>query len=131
MFGSSSSRRATGPAGNIKTGWRGLILAVILVLLVGGLIKTSADLVAARNTLKQQSLNSAVLDFHAFFIQAVLQAEGEIDFETRLKLEGAVRDLNDPEILTAWNTFVKAPNDRDAQIAIKNLLALLVDKVKN
>ena len=80
--------------------------------------------------LKNQETNQKVLEFTQLFIEKVLKAEGEIDFETRLKLETAVRGLQDPEILTQWNRFIESDNEAQAQEEVKNLLGLLVSKVR-
>lgn len=103
-----------------------LIALIIVLLLIGGwLLK---DRLFSNSQTINQTFTTQVQDFHEFFIQSVLLTEGEIDFETRLQLEGAVRNLNDQEILTAWNSFVNAPNDTEAQRELKELLLLLVRK---
>ncbi|MBU4332178.1 hypothetical protein KKD19_05955 [Patescibacteria group bacterium] len=58
----------------------------------------------------------------------MLKAETEIDFETRLNLENAVRNLDDEEILSQWNKFVNSGNEIQAQVEVKNLLEALVHK---
>jgi hypothetical protein len=47
-----------------------------------------------------------------------------------LKLEYAVRDLADGEILKQWNEFVNSKTESEAQEQVKNLLELLVNKIK-
>jgi CRISPR/Cas system endoribonuclease Cas6 (RAMP superfamily) len=63
-------------------------------------------------------------------IEKVLKAEKEVDFETRLKLENAVREINDKEILNQWIKFTESKTEDEAQNNIKNLLDLLVDKIQ-
>lgn len=58
------------------------------------------------------------------------KAEIEIDFDTRLKLETAVGNLNDEEILNQWQKFVDSKIEAEAQEEVKNLLEMLVNKVK-
>lgn len=86
------------------------------------LARTQTDLATYR-------FNAKTLNFLNVFIEKVLQSKGEIDFETRLLLENSVRELNDKEILAAWQQFVDSPSEAEAQTAVKNLLALLVKKV--
>jgi len=61
----------------------------------------------------------AVLNFEQNFVDKVLKAEGEIDFETRLNLESEVRALDDEEILLAWQAFTSSETEKQAQTAVK------------
>ncbi len=70
-----------------------------------------------------------VLNFIKFFIEKVLKAENEVDFETRLKLKNAVRNLSDEEILNQWNKFVESKTENEAQEEAKNLLEMLINKI--
>jgi hypothetical protein len=112
-----------------------IILTIVLILIIIFLgyrysnIKT--ELIETQANVDSQVFNNKVLDFTNLFIESVLQSNEEVDFETRLKLEGSVRDLSDEEILVAWNRFVNAPDNNSAQKEVKELLALLVDKINN
>ena len=64
------------------------------------------------------------------FIKDVLQADKEVDFETRLKLENAVRDLKDQEILAGWQSFIDSKTEQDAQSNVKKLLGILISKIQ-
>ena len=112
-----------------------IALIIILVIVAAGLgyqyYKTQNELTKLQVNFEKQILNNKALDFTAFFIKSVLQAEGEVDFESRLKLEGMVRNLDDKEILATWNRFVNAPDDNIAQKEVKALLYMLVEKVRN
>jgi Na+-transporting NADH:ubiquinone oxidoreductase subunit NqrC len=111
------------------------ILIIILLLLAGNVflgLKYSAvqkELKLAQASLETQKTNEKVLDFAKLFIEKVLKAETEIDFETRLKLENAVRNLDDEEILEQWNKFVNSQTESEAQNQVKNLLELLANKM--
>lgn len=70
------------------------------------------------------------MEFAKFFIEKFLKAETGVDFETRLKLENAVRDLKDEEILAQWQKFAESKTEIDAQAEVKNLLEMLIDKIK-
>lgn len=74
--------------------------------------------------------NEKILSFSKMFIEKVLKAEGEIDFETRLKLESAVRDLQDEEVFRAWQKFTNSTTEREAQQSVKSLLSVLIEKVQ-
>jgi len=75
--------------------------------------------------------NSKTLLFADMFIRKVLMAERDIDFDTRLELETAVRNLNDSEILNQWQKFTKSLDKDSASNEVKNLLNLLVKKCIN
>lgn len=76
-------------------------------------------------------LNQRTLEFLSLFIKKILKAEKEVDFDTRLMLENKVRELNDKEILEAWNKFVNSKSEDEAQKNVKDLLDILVDKSLN
>jgi hypothetical protein len=92
-----------------------------------GLQREIKEIEAASETPK---INGRILNFTDLFIKKVLKAEGEIDFETRLQLENAVREIKDEEILSQWQKFTEAKNEAEAQNEVKNLLELLVSKIK-
>ena len=54
-----------------------------------------------------QKINLKILAFRNMFTQKVLLADGEVDFDTRLTLENAVRALNDQEIFDQWEKAIK------------------------
>lgn len=73
--------------------------------------------------------NDKVLDFTRMFVKQVLKSDTEVNFDTRLKLENAVRDIKDEKILAQWQAFVNSPDEAQAQRNVKELLDVLVDKV--
>ncbi|MBN1584877.1 hypothetical protein JW899_00735 [Candidatus Uhrbacteria bacterium] len=109
---------------------------LVAVLLVGTVFlgvryfSVAKELRQTRSALQTQTVNEKVLEFTKFFIGEVLRADGEIDFDTRLKLEIAVGNLDDGEILSQWKRFVGSETEAEAQEEVKNLLELLVGKVK-
>jgi hypothetical protein len=78
----------------------------------------------------QEYTNQQTLNFLEIFIKKVLKSDKEVDFETRLKLENAVRDLKDDKILAQWQSFVNSKDELEAQNNVKDLLELLVVKVR-
>lgn len=113
-----------------------ITLIIILILLIGNIFSgykyfaSQKELEATKATIKTQQINEKTLDFTKLFIEKVLKAETEVDFETRLKLENAVRDLEDNEILAQWQKFVESKTETEAQTEVKNLLEMLVNKIK-
>jgi len=74
--------------------------------------------------------NERIINFLKLFIKEVLKAEGEVDFETRLKLENAVREIQDKEILDQWIKFTESKTEEEAQKNVKDLLEILVNKLQ-
>lgn len=70
-----------------------------------------------------------IVNFTKLFIKKVLVVEGEVDFETRLELENAVRALNDEEIKQQWQKFIESSSEEDAQGQVKVLLSLLMKRI--
>ncbi|MBI2630992.1 hypothetical protein HYW73_02130 [Candidatus Nomurabacteria bacterium] len=91
---------------------------------------TLQELQTVKNSPAGTDVNGKILDFTAMFVKEVLQAEGEVDFETRLRLENAVRDLKDAEIMAEWQKFVASQTEKEAQDSVKRLLGILVEKIQ-
>ncbi|PIP50723.1 hypothetical protein COX11_02630 [Candidatus Berkelbacteria bacterium CG23_combo_of_CG06-09_8_20_14_all_41_73] len=114
-----------------------IILIFVILLLIAGNIFLGYKYFTEEKQLKQiqissetQKFNDKILDFSKLFIQKVLKAQNEVDFETRLKLENAVRNLGDDEILNQWEKFTGSKTETEAQDNVKQLLELLVNKIK-
>ncbi|MBU2109851.1 hypothetical protein KKB71_02800 [Patescibacteria group bacterium] len=111
------------------------ILIIILLVLAGSVFfgvkyfAVQKELQQTKTVLETQKTNEKVLEFTKLFIDKVLKAETEVDFETRLKLENAVRNLNDEEILSQWQKFTESKTEAEAQKQVKNLLEVLVNKI--
>lgn len=112
------------------------ILTIIILLLLASNIffgykyfAWQKELETTKATLKTQQINEKTLEFTKLFIEKVLKAEKEVDFETRLKLENAVRNLGDEEILNQWQKFSESKAEADAQENVKELLEMLVSKI--
>ncbi len=76
-----------------------------------------------------QAMNTKTLDFTRMFVEDVLMANKEIDFDTRLSLEASVRGLNDQQIFDQWQKFTKATTKEEASAEVKILLDLLIKKI--
>jgi len=113
-----------------------IILIIILILLAGNVFlgvkyfSVVKELRQTKTALQTQTTNEKVLEFSKLFIKEVLKAETEVNFDTRLKLETAVRNLGDEEILNQWQKFTESKTEVQAQEEVKNLLEMLVNKIK-
>lgn len=108
---------------------------VVLLLLAGniffafGYSSLKSEINENNIVLENRTINDKVLDFTKLFIEKVLKADDEVDFETRLKLENAVRNLDDKEVLSQWQNFIDSKTEVQAQEEVKNLLELLINKI--
>jgi hypothetical protein len=111
-------------------------LILVLILLAGNVFwgvkyfSLQREFQETEAGLETQKTNEKVLEFTKFFIEKVLKAKTKVDFETRLKLENAVRNLDDEEILAQWQKFTESQTEAEAQEQVKNLLEMLVNKIK-
>ena len=114
-----------------------IIAGVLITVLVMATVfvytqyrEVARELVAVQDQGAAVETNRKVLDFAKMFIDDVLKSDGEIDFDTRLKLESAVRSLEDKTIFDAWQRFTGSSTERQAQDAVKDLLSVLVAKIQ-
>ena len=77
---------------------------------------------------QEPQINRQVLSFRDMFTEQVLLSSKEIDFDNRIALETAVRNLHDSKIFAQWQKFTNCQTKEDATAEAKNLLGLLVEK---
>jgi hypothetical protein len=106
-----------------------LILSAAVLVLAGQYYIERQNLIISENTVKTFQYDQKVLNFTKLFITKVLKSDGEVSFDDRLQLENSVRDINDKTIFDQWQKFVNAKTALEAQIEVKNLLELLVNKI--
>lgn len=110
---------------NKKTFFLSILLAVALAsLAVNGflVVKVSESMQICR----QNQVNMKVLAFRDMFSEKILLATGDVDFDTRLELETAVRNLHHDEIFEQWQKFTKSETKEQATVEAKKLLDLLI-----
>ncbi|MES3031909.1 MAG: hypothetical protein V4699_01550 [Patescibacteria group bacterium] len=109
---------------------------IVLALIVGNVFfafnyfSYAKELKAIKSVATKVELNEKITNFTALFIKKVLQADKEVDFETRLSLENAVRDLKDEEVMAEWQKFTSSKTEAEAQNSVKRLLGILVAKIQ-
>lgn len=112
---------------------------LILVLVIGTLAISSVyfgikasflskELAVSQADVSSVHKNEKIINFTRLFVEKVLDTDKEVDFETRLQLESAARDLRDIEVLAEWQKFTSSKTEAEAQREVKNLLRLLVNK---
>lgn len=91
--------------------------------------QTAKELEGTKIIISSQRYNDLNINFLKMFIKRVIKSDTEVDFDTRLKLENSIRDLNNPQILAQWQKFVASTNEAEAQKNVKDLLEMLVDNI--
>jgi len=89
-----------------------------------------SELSVAQSYLQKRTDVTKILEFYKMFVEKVLETKSEVDFETRLKLENNVRELNNPKILDKWQKFVNSKTELEAQAATVGLLKVIVEEVE-
>lgn len=105
------------------------VLVALLALLGWRYFWAQTRLAEAEAALAEVKLGSEVVAFADLFVREVLKAEGEVSFETRLKLETAVRDLKNERVLAGWQRFIASQTELEAQAAVKDLLGILIGEI--
>ena len=112
------------------------IIIIVSALVIGNIFfgfyyfSNSKELETLKSADSKAQVNEKVLNFASLFIKEVLQANIEVNFETRLTLENAVRDLKDAEIMTEWQNFTGSQTEAGAQNSVKKLLEILITKIR-
>ena len=112
------------------------IIIIVIVLLISNVFfafkytTLTEEIKDARSNQVKVEANEKIINFASLFIKKVLQANTEVDFETRLSLENAVRELKDEEVMAEWQNFVASKTELEAQNSVKKLLGILIDKVQ-
>ena len=114
-----------------------LFTSILLVLLLGGNLYFSVQYVqnlkeqdaAAQAASATASSRLQVASFLKEFIDTVLNTQGTISFNDRVKLENDIRQIGDQTLTTQWTTFVSSPDSKSAQQNAVKLMALLADKM--
>lgn len=109
-----------------------VIIAVLLAtnfFFATRLIQVSGSLQEAQAVAAEYRSQEQMVAFTQLFVAKVLLAESDVDFETRLQLENMVRAIGDEEILNTWKRFVGSTKEADAQLAVKELLQLLLQRL--
>ncbi|MFA5778351.1 MAG: hypothetical protein WC870_02590 [Candidatus Paceibacterota bacterium] len=107
-----------------------VILVISNVFFAYKFFSFSKELETIKSNQVKVELNQKIINFASMFIKKVLQAEKEVDFETRLSLENAVRDLKDEEVMAEWQNFTASKTEADAQNSVKKLLGILITKIQ-
>jgi len=115
---------------------KGIVFLIIVSFFLGGLVFYASETYILKNKSEKtefkitvQEKNIKIVSFLNLFIDKVLKTNEEVSFEDRLKLENAIRDIQDKDILFIWEKFTQAETSDDVQKYCKELLEALVEKI--
>lgn len=106
------------------------LILIILVCVTTLYAFTCMGLRAAQAQLQGQKDNEKTLALAKLFVEKVLQGQDEVSFDDRLKLENAVRDLNNQQIFNQWQKIVKSKSDSETQQNVGIFLDMLINNLK-
>jgi hypothetical protein len=108
-----------------------LLILILSILFIFTLINNFSlrERIRALQNSKFQ-VNQKILLFAEKFIDKVIKTDKEVSAEERLELENDLREINDIQITEAWERFVLSKDENEAQKNVKNLLAILLRKIR-
>lgn len=68
-----------------------------------------------------------VAKFLKYFIDTVLNTQGTISFDDRVKLENDIRQIKNPALINMWNEFVNSADSKVAQANAVKLMSMLTN----
>ena len=106
-----------------------IVAIVIFVVLLGQYLVLLQKEKISQDTIKTYQHNEKILNFTKLFVKNVLKSDGAVPLSQVLTLENAAREINNKPIYDEWQKFVNAKSPLEAQIEVKNLLEMLVDRI--
>lgn len=111
-----------------------IVSNVLMLVLLAGNIFFSVQYVSNINQTNsaeeaKTALRYQTSHFLKFFIDTVLNTQGTISFDDRVKLENDLRQIHDADLTKQWETFVGSKNTKDAQANAVKLMSMLTNKM--
>lgn len=109
------------------------VYTLILLLLFAGVVFLGTACMAInknmQTVLNRNSANAKIIVFDKLFVEKVLKTKGEVPYEDRLKLENAVVNTKDADVLSAWKNFLASATEKEAQERVLVILSLFPNKI--
>ncbi len=114
-----------------------LMSNVLMLLLVAGNIFFSVQYTQsikdqaaqANSVVDKDATRIQVARFLKYFIDTVLNTQGTIAFDDRVKLENDIRQIHDSGLTTQWTEFVNSKDSKIAQTNAVKLMSMLTNKM--
>jgi len=110
-------------------------LIIIVILLASNLFlgvkyfNANKELKETKNITAIEQEKTKFTEFNKTFISEVLQTESKVNYDTRLKLDKMIEDINDEELTAQWRVFTDSKTEKEAQDETVKLLELLAEKM--
>lgn len=106
---------------------------LMLVLLVGNIFFSIQYISYMKSEAVQKEDNMAqkilISRFLKSFVDFVINPQGKMTFEDRIKLENDVRQIHDPELIALWDKFTNSKDVTTAQTNAVKILSMLANKM--
>ena len=111
-----------------------IVSNILLIVLVAGNIFFSVQYIEnlkeqANQKVDDTSTRILISRYLNFFIKTVLNTQGTISFDDRVKLENDVRQIHDADLTNLWEKFVNSKDSKEAQANSVNLMLMLSNKM--
>ena len=106
-----------------------IIVVSAFIILLSQYLIVSQEVKINRETIRVYQHNEKILNFTKLFVKYVLKSDGAVPLSQVLTLENAARDINNQLIYDEWQKFISAKSEQEAQIEVKNLLEMLIERV--
>ena len=112
-----------------------IFLIIIVLLLLSNLFlgvkyfNVNKELKETTSAIAAQQERTKFTEFNKTFISEVLQTKTEVNYDTRLKLDKMVKDINDQELTAQWQKFTTSKTEKEAQDETVNLLGLVAERM--
>ena len=109
------------------------IYLIIIILLLSNLFlgvkyfNASKELKETKSAIAAQEERTKFAEFNKTFISEVLKAKSEVDYDTRLKLDKMIKDIDDKNLTAQWQKFTDSQTEKEAQDETVKLLGLLAE----
>lgn len=113
-----------------------IYLIIIVILLASNLFlgvkyfNADKELKETKNIITIQEEKTKFAEFNKTFIGEVLQTESEVNYDTRLKFDKMVKDIDDKDLTAQWQKFTDSQTEKEAQEETVKLLGLLAERVR-
>ena len=112
------------------------IYLIIIILLLSNLFlgvkyfNASKELKETKSIVAIQQEKTKFIEFNKTFISEVLQAKSEVSYDTRLKLDKMIKEINDKDLTAQWQKFTDSQTEKEAQEETVKLLGLLAERME-
>ena len=107
-----------------------IILFAINLFLGIKYFNANKELKETKNTTAVQEEKTKFAEFNKTFISEVLQTESKVNYDTRLKLDKMIEDINDEELTAQWQKFTESKTEKEAQEETVKLLELVAERIE-